>query len=84
MADETPTVIEACPFCAHRPELRVGKFPVAPIKRFMLGCVNEMCEMWVRTKFCATLKEAIDTWNHRVTLDAPAEAVVSSGSSTPV
>lgn len=72
LADEVKepitVVIEPCPFCGHRPVLRVGKFITKPVKRYIIGCVNLECEMWVRTKFMPTIEEAIMAWNKRVTI----------------
>lgn len=81
---KTEVIIEACPFCAHRPVLRVGKFVVAPTKRYMIGCVNERCEVWVRTKFYPKLEETIMAWNSRVSIDDLPSGVIPSDSPTTV
>lgn len=82
--EPTTVTIEACPFCDSQPELRKGKFTIKPIIRYMIGCTNLECEVWVRTKFYATLLEAIAAWNTRVKIDVGSAPVVSSDSAAPI
>ncbi|MDR0301058.1 MAG: Lar family restriction alleviation protein [Treponema sp.] len=58
-------VLKLCPFCGEKP--MIISLPDNHLHSFAVGCQNEKCNARVSG---ATMEDAIDVWNERVTDEA--------------